>query len=271
MSLPLEALQGTLNFRDVGGAPLQGGGSIRHGVLYRADALATLTPEGLDALAASGIGTVFDLRTDSECRRAPDLLPDGVAIDLVHLPILGGSMEAQARQLMPADGSAPTLSPEAVAALVAQVPTLAELYVGILQDAAPQFARIARTIAHPVDAERGGVLVHCTAGKDRTGLSAALMLAAAGATREAIVADYVLTGPNLIGLFTDTMMRMFAAIGLPDVPALRELATESPAEAIAAALEWVDATHGDAAGYLRAGGLSDVELGALRDRMREQA
>lgn len=271
MSLPLEALQGTLNFRDVGGAPLQDGGSIRHGVLYRADALATLTPDGLGALAVSGIGTVFDLRTESECRRAPDLLPDDVTIDLVHLPILGGSMEAQAQRLMPADGTAPTLTPEAVAALVAQVPTLAELYVGILQDAAPRFARIARSIAHPVDAERSAVLVHCTAGKDRTGLSAALMLAAAGATREAIVADYVLTGPNLAGVFTDTMLRMFAAIGLPDMPPLRELATESPAEAITAALDWVDAAHGDAAGYLRSGGLTGSELDAMRDRMREPA
>jgi len=269
MTEPIAALPGLLNYRDVGGLPLTDGGTIRPGVLTRSDALASLTPEGLAALEASVIGTVFDLRTDSERHRAPDPLPADGPVRVVDLAILGGSMEAQAAALMPAEGGAPALTPDAVAALIAQVPTLADLYVSILADGAVSFATVAREVAAPTDGTKPGVLVHCTAGKDRTGLTIALLLSAAGARREAIVADYTLTGPNLVGPFTDAMMAMFGSIGLPDVPPLRELATESPAGAIEAALDWVAAEHGDAAGYLRSGGLTDDELASLRSRMRD--
>ena len=271
MSTALTALQGTLNFRDVGGLPLGDGGSIRSGVLYRADALATLTEQGLATLADSDIGTVFDLRTESERMRAPDRLPADASIELIALPMLGGSTEAQAQRLMPADGTTPVLTPEMIAAVVAQIPTITQLYIGILQDAAPHFAAIARAIAAPAAEARPGVLVHCTAGKDRTGLATAVVLEAVGATREAIVADYTSTAPNLAGEFTDGIMRMFASVGLPDMPALRELATQSPAHAITSALDWVAAEHGDAGGFLRSGGLTDAELTALRDRMRDAA
>ena len=263
------AFTGLLNVRDIGGLPLHGGGTVRHGELVRSDALASLSPAGVVALESSGIGTVFDLRTESERLRAPEPLPTDGPVKVVELPILGGSMEAQAQALMPASGIAPTLTPDAVAALLAQVPTLAQLYVDILGGAADRFAEIARTIARPPDAARPASLVHCTAGKDRTGLAVALVLSAIGTERSAIVADYALTEANLAGAFSESMMAMFASLGLPDAPQLRELATQSPPSAIEAALDWIAAEHGDAAAYLRSGGLTDDELADLRTRMRD--
>lgn len=112
------------------------------------------------------------------------------------------------------------------------------------------------------------MLFHCTAGKDRTGLAAALLLDVAGADREAIVADYVLTEANLADGLGRELAKLITSLGIPLVPRLETLATKSPAGAIEAALDWIAAQHGDAAGYLRAGGLAEAETDRLRALLR---
>jgi protein-tyrosine phosphatase len=262
-------IDGTHNARDLGGIPLGGGAVVVPGVVFRSDALATLTPAGVQALLDLRIGTAIDLRTDNERLRAPDVLPAGGETRLVELSILGGAMDELVKQLLPS-GDRTTLSQEQIAALVEQIPTLEELYVAILQTSAPQFAQVARTVAQSVDTERPAVLFHCTAGKDRTGIAAALLLSAAGADRDAIVADYELTQANLAGAFADALTGLITQLGIPLVPRLETLATKSPASAITAALDWVDANHGDAAGYLRSGGLTDAELAGVRGALRQE-
>jgi len=168
-------LQGTHNARELTGLPVTGGGTIASGLLFRADALAGLTDDGLQALTDLGIGTVIDLRTDAERSRAADRLPADGSVTLLPLPMQGGAMDEMVKHLLPAAGSK-SLSVTQVAQLLKQVPTLEELYIAILTDSAAQFATVARTVLDAARTPRPGVLFHCTAGKDRTGLAAAVGL-----------------------------------------------------------------------------------------------
>lgn len=261
------ALQTTHNARELAGLPTSGGGTLASGLLFRSDALAALTAEGQQALADLRIGTVIDLRTDGERSRASDRLPDDGSVTLLTLPMQGGAMDEMVKQLLPAAGGA-GLSVTQVAEVLKQVPTLEQLYIAILEASAVQFATIARTVLESSRTDRPGVLFHCTAGKDRTGLAAAVLLSVAGVPREEIVADYTLTEKNLARGFAEALTALITSLGVPLTPELKTLATESPASAIEAAMDWIDANHGDVSGYLRSGGLTDEELTDLRRVLR---
>lgn len=262
----LTTLEGTFNFRDLGGLPAAGG-TTANGVLYRSDALHALTPAGEAALAASGIGVVVDFRTEEERLMAPDRLPRDRGLHEVHLPLLEGAMSSVVKEALEAHylGDRTAMGRAAEQAM-AHLPSLGEMYVSMLEHGAPSFARVARFVAVPDDVERPAVLVHCTAGKDRTGVASALLLAAAGVPHEAIVADYVQTQQHLSGAWLDAMTAMIERFGVTVSPALAEIIGGSPASAIDAALTWVDG-HGGADAYLQSGGLTDAELDALRSRL----
>ena len=269
----VSTLDGTFNFRDVGGMPAAGG-SIRHGVLYRSDALSGLTPEGLAQLVASPIGTVVDFRTSVERQMAPDRLPTERAITLIELPMLQGEAQGAARAAGAAGGTnaEPTDPAAAAKAAIAGLPTLPDMYVGMLKDGGAAFAKVAELIAAETPgAPHDAVVLHCTAGKDRTGVSTALMLLVAGADRDAVVADYAASAANLAGPWADRMVGMVEQMGATVTPELREVLTGTPASAIETALAWVEANHGSAAAYLAANGVDAATLAALRDRLFEPA
>jgi protein-tyrosine phosphatase len=251
-------IAGTYNSRDTGGTPLAAGGVTRTGVLYRSDALAGATDDGIRTLSASPIGTIVDFRSDFERIDAPNRLGDERAFVSVELPLLQGSMTG-----MP---SASDLGDEAAREMLSRIPSLADLYIGMLASAAEAFVEVARLVARPADEVYGGVLVHCTAGKDRTGVATALLLDAAGADRAAVVADYTLSGSNLAGEWAERMLERAKGGGMPLVPAITDLVTATPPQAIEAAFAWID-ERGGSAEYLRGGGLSDGDLEALRERV----
>ncbi|WEG08601.1 tyrosine-protein phosphatase [Microbacterium horticulturae] len=250
---------GTYNSRDTGGMPLPGGGQTRAGVLYRSDALSGITDAGLAELDASPIGAVVDFRTGAERSAAPDRLPER-RLDTEHLSVLEGAA--------PGIGAPADMSTEAVRAVLEQIPTLGDLYIRMLDGAAASFARVARLVAAPTDEGKPGVLVHCTAGKDRTGVATALLLDAVGAERDAIVADYAVSEQNLSGEWAERMLQGVAKTGVPMLPQIVALVTATPPDAMRAMLAWVDDQGGSAA-YLRTGGLSDDEFGMLRARLVE--
>ncbi|WP_223695236.1 tyrosine-protein phosphatase [Leifsonia poae] len=264
----MSVLEVTHNSRDLGGMPLADGAVFTSRRVFRSDALSTLTESGQEALAALGIGTVIDLRTAGEQGRAPDALAAAPSVELRSVSIQGGAMDELVKQLLPSEPGA-TLTADQITALVEQIPTLEELYVAILASSAPSFAEVARAVLDAERSDRPGVLIHCTAGKDRTGLAAALLLSVAGAARDDVVADYVLTETNLANGLGRELTALLTSLGVPLVPRLETLATKSPATAIEAALDWVGDTHGDAAGYLRSGGLSETETARLRALLRD--
>jgi protein-tyrosine phosphatase len=259
-------IEGSFNFRDVGGMPLTGGGVTRSGVLYRSDALSGLTPHGLEQLAATPIGVIADFRTPLERMIAPDRLPATRTFRVVELALLEGALTGLAQQAMQATatGGDPDAAAAAVGDALAQLPSLGELYISMLTHGAEAFAEVARLVATGEDT---AVLVHCTAGKDRTGVAIALLLDAVGVDRDAIVADYAASEQNLSGAWADGMFAMIGAMGVPRTAALDALIASTPPAAIAQALAWVAREHGGSAAYLRSGGLAESELTALRRRL----
>jgi protein-tyrosine phosphatase len=234
-------IDGTFNFRDVGGYPARGG-TTRSGQLFRSDSLAGVTAAGTGDLAALRIGVVVDLRSDLERRQdhSRDVLPGAVH---VYLPIHGGS-----RSSLVDDGPI----------------TLVGLYRQVLTDSAWSIATAISVIA---DSGTRPVLVHCTAGKDRTGLVIALALEAAGVERAAVVADYTQSALNLDGVWIDQAMSAMVSRGVPISPRLFEALGGSPDHAMTEVLAWLDREYGSTVAYLTAHGMPDESVEELREKL----
>lgn len=266
-------IDGVVNFRDTAGTALTAGGATRTGVLYRSAALGGMSVGGQRAFADSPIGVVVDFRNADERQTAPDVLPTGRAFRTVELPILEGAASSSIAAELAAAELAATQSEDRDASdagaleAVPSVDHFAIVYTAMLTHAAESFADVARLVGASRDDEPSAVLVHCTAGKDRTGVAVALMLDAVGATRGAVVADYTASERQLAGAWAERMLAAIESAGTPLTPRLRELVTATPAAAIESALGWVEDRHGSSSDYLRSGGLTDAELGALRSRL----
>lgn len=227
---------GAVNFRDIGGLPAEGG-ATRTGVLFRAGNLAQLEDAGRAQLGALGLRRIVDLRDDEEVRYAPSRI-DGLALEVHRVPLFLGS----------------------VASFFADDVPLAVMYRQLLWDAPDRIVAAVRLL---VD---GPALVHCTVGKDRTGVTVALALSAAGVEREAVIADYARTEQLLPQWRNRGVVSTLRAMH-PEAVHLEELATRSPAPVMRELLAEVDARHGSPAGYLRDHGMPDAEIVALRDRL----
>ena len=231
-------VDGTYNLRDIGGYPAAEGRSTRWGKLYRSDALHRVSDEGREKIRRLGIRTVVDLRSDDEVRSAPNALR-GLELTTMRRPIFAGSLAA-------------ILTPDA---------TLESTYAVVLAESGPALAdAVAGIAASGVDP----VLVHCTAGKDRTGLVVALTLLAVGVDRHSVVEDYALTADNLRGEWAEHTHEVVRSFGVDVTPALAELISDSPAAAIESALRRVEESHGTVLDYLRANGLSEDSIARLR-------
>ncbi len=229
-------IEGVWNVRDVGGIAASSG-RIRSGVLLRSGNLTGLTGAGAEVLRTR-VRHIVDLRSDEEAARFPTPVAD---ITISHLPLFHGSTES----FFQADA------------------TLGQLYQYILDEGADKLVEAMRIIGSGEPA-----LVHCMVGKDRTGVTVALALAASGAEREAIVTDYALTESQLPAEFTTGAVRYLRARH-PSAVNLEALAAKSPAGVMRALLSRLDERYGSAAQYLRAHGLSAGELKDLRGALVE--
>ncbi|ALX66731.1 tyrosine-protein phosphatase [Microbacterium sp. XT11] len=229
-------IEGVTNVRDVGGMPAEGG-RIRSGVLLRSGQLSGATKAGAERLG-SLVRRIVDLRDGEEVAAEPTEVPGP---ETTHLPLFLGSV----RSFFENDTS------------------LDELYLHLLEESGDRIVQAIRVIA-----DGQPTLVHCTVGKDRTGVTIALALAAVGAEREAIVEDYALTESQLP---PERSQRIAAYLRSqhPEAVHAVALATQSPAPVMRALLERVDQRWGSAAGYLRANGMTDAELSALREALVE--
>jgi protein-tyrosine phosphatase len=236
------------NARDLGGYETSDGRCTRWGAIVRADTLSRLTPAGLAALRGYGVRTVVDLRSAWEIAGDPN--PFGSS---------GGAAQGPRYLNLPLIDED---NADATSALHA-VPRVGDGYQIMLDKFGANIAKIMRTIA---DAPDGGVLVHCFAGKDRTGLVSALLLSVAGVPHETVVQDYALTGQYL-------QPWVDAELTNPDYPVdVRDrLSTilSSPAEAMDGALTYLRERWGGADPYLRHVGVSDEHLHRLRRRLLE--
>lgn len=233
-------LQGSYNTRELGGYPTADGRRVRRGRFLRSDGLAGLTKADWRWLAQEyGLRRIVDLRSRPEAQREPYQPPAGVR--RLHRPLLDQAHSSGFLGAMPA--------------------SMAELYHSLLSDSGAMLAQALRDmLAHP----GGGVLFHCTAGKDRTGVVAMLLLALAGVPDEWIVADYAATEGNLAPLVQRqrTALRQ-AGLNPPDY------LFESREESMRQTLCHLREEYGGAAGYLQAIGLDTAETAALRRQLLE--
>ncbi|MCS4274950.1 protein-tyrosine phosphatase [Mycetocola sp. BIGb0189] len=247
------ALSATFNTRETAGLPVRGGGVIRPNVLWRSDAVPVLTEADL-ALLDGRLHTVIDLRSETERASLPSAL-EAIARELHRIDLAAGAL--------PSGGASGEEDP--TAAMLAQIPSLETLYRGILTEAGPVIAEIARAVI--AAAPHGATLIHCTAGKDRTGVSVALLLDAVGTERAAVVENYAQTAENLAGEWAERMFAAITAHGVPLTEGIRALVSASPAEVMAELLVGLDAEYPDASsgarGYLAVHGLTEAELAEL--------
>ncbi|MGC8626174.1 MAG: tyrosine-protein phosphatase [Acidimicrobiales bacterium] len=243
--LPFE---GARNFRDLGGYPVGHGMRTRWGVVYRSGSLHNLTSADLLEFEKLGVRAVFDLRSAAERSFAPDPVPS------VHLPV----QEA--------------LSGEGLVALL-QAKSEAEakeamfrLYSETLQRRAGVFGQLLSALADPANLP---AVVHCTAGKDRTGLAAALLLGALGVDRATVLADYELTGEAAAD-DARNFHRLLVTAGT--AAAAVRAALGAPVEPLARALDELDDLYGGTEAYLLGpGGVEAATLSRLRKVMTEVA
>lgn len=199
--------EGCLNGRDVGGLPSSDGRRIRSGALLRSDSHSRLTADGIAAVRAVGISRILDLRWTRETEQEPSPFADDPVYSNVPL----------------------------IAELAEQGTTMPDAYRSMLDNNQRQITDVLTRI---VDAPPGPLAVHCSAGRDRTGVLVALALSVAGVPPTSIAADYALTD----GCSGDTILRT---------------------------LTHLDNQHGGVHAYLLAGGASHAQLRQVRNRLLE--
>jgi len=174
-------LEGALNVRDLGGYATQHGTQTAWGRAFRSDSLHNLTPADDAKLREVGIYTLIDLRRRDEIDNEPDVWMNQPDFRFHHIPIAEVAVSS------------------AIAVQTLNILNLEELYRSFLDIRQPQLKRIFETMAEASDRP---VLFHCSAGKDRTGIVAALLLDLAGVPAETIALDYELTRDRITSLLT---------------------------------------------------------------------
>jgi protein-tyrosine phosphatase len=240
------AWDGCFNVRDLGGLETVSGALTRRGVVVRADNVRRLTAAGWQAALDHGVRRVVDLRFENEVPGEPDA-HDGV--EVVVVPMRGRHDPEAARAFEQALLDADDLAP-----------VFAAGYIGLLEELS---GRVGGAVAAVADAKDGeGVVVHCFAGKDRTGLVSALLLSLAGVPDELIAADYAASDPGVERLSAP----WFSSARDETELTIRRRVSTSPHAAMIDVLAWLKETAGGPDQYLRSAGLSDAQLAALRAR-----
>jgi protein-tyrosine phosphatase len=251
--------EGAHNFRDLGGYRTGSGRTVRWGRVYRSAKLCSLTDADADRLHALGILAVVDLRTREERKFEPSRWREPPP----HLHVSGHESVGAIRQRIRAAGTS-----AAAAELV-----MLENYADRASSLRDEFRALFLLLA----AGRMPLLVHCTAGKDRTGAACALVLEALGVPRETVLADYALT----TRLLPRRAARGSGALPVGGRDAPSQKTGRLPPEVLAAIwdarpaylermLEAVERDYGSVEGYLRDGlGLMAGEIEAIRQHLTE--
>lgn len=221
------------NLRDLGGLPLIGGGTTRPGVLLRSDA--PYAGDGNSSAPVWPPRTVVDLRSEVETIISPRVWP--IETLVVHHPLFTAAR---------VDGH------------LAAPPTMTAMYREMLDLVPDRIAAVPGLISAD-----GPALVHCTVGKDRTGVVVAILLMLTGVERDAIVTDYRLTEASLPGI----VRRIRAHINVPDDFGPDHPMAQAPAEAIEAVIDRVDSERGGVHGWFLRHGGDRAALDALVERL----
>lgn len=237
-------LEGAYNVRDLGGYGTVDGGHTRWRMFLRADSLHRLSPASQAKLVDYGVRTVVDLRRTVETLAEPDVFADSPDVEYHWHNMTGDSFADPYGDRDP--------------------PARFEQYTNILDQ---RIGQIGETLAVMAVPDGAPALFHCGAGQDRTGMIAALLLGLAGVSPQTIAEDYTLTAQH----FVERYLGKDAPPGVDpaeyEVEAYRR--RQCPPEAMLRTVEYLADRYGGVQGYVRAAGLSDLEIGRLRSALLE--
>ena len=239
-------LQGAFNVRDLGGYRTAPGGETPWRTFLRADALHEITAADMATLLELGLSAVIDLRSAAEIERQPSRFAAHDSVSYSQISLF--------------DGLAPVDAFMAGAGGL----SLSARYIDAMERCRPALVKVVHAIA---DAPDGLVLFNCTAGKDRTGIVAALLLSLAGVERDDIAADYALTA-TIARPLMDRLKLQAMTRGLDEATSGRLLSSE--AEAMHQLLAHIDGRYGGFRTYLEESGLAAV-IPAVEKRLLKQA
>lgn len=228
-------LEGAANLRDIGGYRTTDGRYVRWGRVYRSGTLAALTDNDMQTLAALGLKLVCDLRGDDEVNTAPDrLLPNA---SYTRIPINAnrdGDSRQRLRALLFDKKRFHTM--------------LLEIYRRIIDEHPAVFGGVIRRLA---DENNLPALIHCTAGKDRAGLAAAILLLALDVPEETVIADYTLSNRyyDHFYRYAQQAVRRLAILGI-SADDMQPMLTADP-KTLKAALDHLIIKYGSVRDYLR--------------------
>jgi protein-tyrosine phosphatase len=235
-------LSGASNFRDLGGYPTADGRTVRWRQIFRSNHLGHLTDGDLAVLRELGVRSAFDFRGTEERTAALCGMPEITVHSLPVEPTVVAALRAIVA------GGTPLSTDHAVEVMRGS-------YSGYVQNNTPHFRTL---FAHLLEEDRAPLVIHCTAGKDRTGFACALILHTLGVSEDIISEDYLLTNrfyrrdPNHSSDLPDDIKQVLGSV---------------QTSFLAAAFEAIDADYGDLETYLRDGlGLGNAERAHLEAR-----
>ena len=254
--MPWIDLEGAVNVRDLGGLPSVDGRQTVEGRLLRADNLQDLSPADVAKLVRDiGVTTVVDLRSSAELKSegpAPlDAVPGVTHAHHPVLPELGSATDAVAEALLTRIDMDRSRFPAD--------PTCGH-YLGYLEDRPDQVVAALRSVAR----DQGAAVVHCAAGKDRTGVVVALALTAVGVRPEAVIADYAATGDRVEAILGRLRTSRTYARDIDGQPVVPHLARP---ETMAAFLQQMQERYGGVVRWLADHGFDDDDLRLLRVKL----
>ena len=230
-------LAGTYNLRDTGGYRTLDGRTTRWRTFLRSDSLHRVPLMAQTTLLNYGVRTVIDLRRSDELHVAPNVFASSSEIVYHHLSLLADTLPE--RKVAPR--------------------SLPDIYRMILEQRQEPLRQILATLAAP-----GGLpaIVHCTAGKDRTGLIVALLLGLVGVPAATIVEDYALSSQYLGDPYLEEARQRAAHHGIPWKWYQHTIIC--PPEFMHTTLQYIDERHGGIVAYVRSIGLSQEQCARLR-------
>ena len=238
------ALAGTRNTRELGGYPGACGRKTRRHAFLRSDGLSGLTDKDVQMLLDYGVCCVVDLRSESETAAAPSRLADVPGVDYYSIPMLDEAASQGFTGGMPE--------------------RMGDVYVKLLSGRGDAFARMIRIFAQHSD---GTVLFNCTAGKDRTGVTAMLLLLLAGVPCEIVVADYSVSEANMRDIFKRQKAWLKKTFGIIPPDAVFSSAPEE----LETALAYLAEHYGTAESYLLQAGAAAQDIAAVRGMLLGEA
>lgn len=247
------------NFRDLGGYATSDGRQVKWGVLYRSGTWHGATPADTEAARSLDLATFVDFRSGAEKEMEPDQLPQPTGFEVVEIPILDEGNATMVAEIMERIESGDFEGFDPNALMIEGNRQFATLFT-------PQYRQFVQAV---IAADGRPVLWHCSAGKDRAGFAAAILLRILGVPRETVMRDYMASRDNALSSRRG-QLRLLALFKGGEAAAKLETLLGVDEAWLQAGFDAIDEQWGSFDAYVRDGlGLTGTDIQRLRDALLE--